>query len=108
MCGLAGFLLARPIDGDVAKRRLVAMQETIRYRGPDAEGFWTDGRAGLGFARLAIIDLSATGHQPMGSADGQVWLASNCAIYNFQELRSELEQKGHVFRGTSDTEVILQ
>jgi asparagine synthase (glutamine-hydrolysing) len=108
MCGLAGFLLGRPIDRDIAERRLAAMTRTLRHRGPDDEGLWSDGRAGLGFARLAIIDLSPTGHQPMGSADGRIWLAFNGEIYNFQELRLELEAAGHSFRGRSDTEVILQ
>jgi len=108
MCGLAGFLLRRTIDRDLAERRLTAMTATLRHRGPDDEGVWSDGKAGLGFARLAIIDLSAAGHQPMCSADGQVWLTFNGEIYNFRELRADLEAKGHIFRGRSDTEVILQ
>jgi asparagine synthase (glutamine-hydrolysing) len=108
MCGLTGFLLRRTIDRDLAARRLTAMTATLRHRGPDDEGVWSDGNAGLGFARLAIIDLSAAGHQPMCSADGQVWLTFNGEIYNFHELRADLEAKGHIFRGRSDTEVILQ
>ncbi len=83
------------------------MTATLRHRGPDDQGVWSDGRAGLGFARLSIIDLSAAAHQPMGSADGQVWLVFNGEIYNFQELRAELATKGHIFRSRSDTEVIL-
>lgn len=106
MCGLTGFLLSAPITLPLAERRLEVMTATLRHRGPDDKGIWSDGRAGLGFARLAIIDLSAAGHQPMG-VDGQVWLAFNGEIYNFQELRTELEGKGFVFRSRSDTEVIL-
>ena len=107
MCGLAGFLLAQPIERDVAEQRLTAMTATLRHRGPDDEGVWSDGQAGFGFARLAIIDLSPAGHQPMGSADGQVWVTFNGEIYNFLELKAELGAKGHIFRGRSDTEVIL-
>jgi len=107
MCGLAGFLLGTPIDRALAERRLDAMVATMRHRGPDDQGVWSDGHAGLGFARLAIIDLSMAGHQPMGSPDGQVWLTFNGEIYNFRELRAELESKGYVFRSRSDSEVIL-
>ncbi|MGY2989961.1 MULTISPECIES: asparagine synthase (glutamine-hydrolyzing) [Bradyrhizobium] len=107
MCGLTGFLLNERIDDAMARRRLASMAATINHRGPDDEGVWTDGRAGLGFKRLAIIDLTPAGHQPMGSADGRVWLVFNGEIYNFPELRAELEAKGHTFRSHSDTEVIL-
>lgn len=108
MCGLTGFLLNAPIDNIPAQRRLEAMAATLHHRGPDDHGVWSDGRAGLGFKRLSIIDLSPSGHQPMGSDDGQVWLTFNGEIYNFQELREELESKGHIFRGRSDSEVILR
>lgn len=108
MCGLTGFLLDQSIDLHLAKRRLGAMIATLRHRGPDDEGALTDGRVGLGFARLAIIDLSPAGHQPMSSADGQVWITINGEIYNFQELRAELEAKGHSFRSRSDSEVVLE
>jgi asparagine synthase (glutamine-hydrolysing) len=107
MCGLTGFLLNGPIEHALAERRLETMTTTLRHRGPDDRGVWSDGRVGLGFARLAIIDLSAAGHQPMGSIDGQVWLVFNGEIYNFRELRAELEAKGHRFRSRSDSEVIL-
>jgi asparagine synthase (glutamine-hydrolysing) len=108
MCGLTGFLLNRPIDHSLAERRLEAMAATLHHRGPDDQGIWAEGHVGLGFKRLSIIDLSPAGHQPMGSADGQVWLTFNGEIYNFEELRTELEAKGHVFRSRSDTEVILR
>jgi len=107
MCRLAGFLLNAPIERPLAEQRLLAMAASMRHRGPDDQGTWSDGRVGLGFARLAIIDLSAAAHQPMSSGDGQVWLAFNGEIYNFQQLRAELAAKGHVFRSRSDTEVIL-
>lgn len=108
MCGLTGFLLSRSVECKLAEQRLAAMAATLRHRGPDDQGVWSDGRAGLGFARLSILDLSRAGHQPMGGLDGRVWLAFNGEIYNFQDLRAELQAKGHVFRSRSDTEVILQ
>ncbi len=80
---------------------------TLRHRGPDDQGVWQDGVCGLAHARLSIIDLSPAGHQPMGSADGRVWISYNGEIYNFMELRTELEAKGYVFRSRSDTEVII-
>lgn len=107
MCGLTGFVLNNPIDRSLAERRLDKMAATLHHRGPDDQGVWSDGRAGLGFKRLSIIDLSPAGHQPMGSVDEGVWLAFNGEIYNFRELRAALEAKGHVFRSHSDSEVIL-
>src|SRR5262249_22271682 len=75
--------------------------------GPDDEGVWTDGRAGLANTRLSIIDLSPAGHQPMASADGDVWIAHNGEIYNFPDIRRELEALGYRFRSRSDTEVVV-
>ncbi len=83
------------------------MIATLRHRGPDDEGVWTDGRAGLAHARLSIIDLSPAGHQPMASADETVWITYNGEIYNFIEIRRELEALGYPFRSRSDTEVIV-
>lgn len=108
MCGISGFLVApAPLARDAAEARLCAMLGTLRHRGPDDEGVWTDGRAGLAHARLAVIDLSPAGHQPMASADETVWITYNGEIYNFAEIRPELEALGYPFRSRSDTEVIV-
>lgn len=103
MCGIAGIvqLNNRPVD----KWRLEKMNQAMRHRGPDGEGFWLDGSVGLGHTRLAIIDLS-TGDQPIQSEAGTVAIF-NGEIYNFRDLRSELQKRGHIFRTTSDTEVLL-
>lgn len=82
------------------------MTRTIIHRGPDDEGYFFDGPLGLGFRRLSIIDLSR-GHQPMADAEESVWVIFNGEIYNFHEIKRELEQHGHVFRTKSDTEVII-
>jgi asparagine synthase (glutamine-hydrolysing) len=108
MCGIAGFVLlgSNPPAFD-PERRLSDMVATIRHRGPDDEGVWSDGICGLAHARLSIIDLSPAGHQPMGSPDGQVWVTFNGEIYNFQDLRRELEGLGYRFRSHTDTEVLV-
>jgi asparagine synthase (glutamine-hydrolysing) len=108
MCGISGFLVAgasSPIRE--LEARLWAMIGTLRHRGPDDEGVWTDGQAGLAHARLSIIDLSPAGHQPMASADGTVWISYNGEVYNFAEIRQELDALGYHFRSRSDTEVIV-
>ena len=108
MCGIGGFLIAEPwLPTAEQEARLWAMIGTLRHRGPDDEGVWTDGQAGLAHARLSIIDLSPAGHQPMASADGAVWISYNGEIYNFAELRDELDALGYVFRSRTDTEVIV-
>jgi asparagine synthase (glutamine-hydrolysing) len=105
MCGIAGIL---HLDGRPAQPRLVRrMAGALAHRGPDGEGVFTDGSVGLGHRRLAIIDLSPAGHQPMQSADGRHVLTYNGEIYNFNELRSELEALGRHFRSRSDSEVVL-
>jgi asparagine synthase (glutamine-hydrolysing) len=107
MCGVAGFLLASPAlaQGEI-EARAGAMIATLRHRGPDDEGVWTDGLAALAHARLSIIDLSPAGHQPIASADGSVWLSYNGETYNFAELRAELEARGYPFRSRTDSEVV--
>ncbi|MCK9361108.1 asparagine synthase (glutamine-hydrolyzing) [Patescibacteria group bacterium] len=106
MCGIAGLVSrdGRPVDRD----RLVGMVGAIRRRGPDGEGIWTEGAAGLGHRRLAIVDLSDGGKQPMRSADGRFSITFNGEIYNYQELRKQLADNGEPFHSTSDTEVLLK
>jgi asparagine synthase (glutamine-hydrolysing) len=105
MCGICGqFNFGR--QNPVSKRDIQAMANSIVHRGPDDEGYFLDGPLGLGFRRLSIIDL-AGGHQPMSNQDESVWVVFNGEIYNFKELRSELESYGHVFRTRCDTEVIV-
>ena len=82
------------------------MTDAMRHRGPDDEGFYTSGSLGLGFRRLSIIDL-AGGHQPMSDASETIWVVFNGEIYNFHELKEELQGRGHIFRTRSDTEVIV-
>lgn len=105
MCGIAGiFNLNGELVSPVILRK---MTDAIAHRGPDGEGFYTDSFVGLGHRRLAIIDLSPAGHQPMLSEDGRLALTYNGEIYNFQELRAELESLGHKFRSRTDSEVVL-
>lgn len=105
MCGIAGIFNT---DGrPVSAVTLRAMTDAIAHRGPDGEGFYTDSFIGLGHRRLAIIDLSPAGHQPMATPEGDVVLSYNGEVYNFQELRIELEAKGYRFRSRTDTEVVL-
>ena len=105
MCGICGqynFASGAP----VLRQDVEAMTATIRHRGPDDDGFLFAGPLGLGFRRLSIIDL-AGGHQPMSDAEETVWVIFNGEIYNFRELRGELESRGHRFRTSSDTEAII-
>lgn len=106
MCGIAGYIA---IDGRPASTRVVrAMADLIRHRGPDDEGVHVDGPVGLGHRRLAIIDLSSAGRQPMASPDGRYIIVYNGEIYNYQELRADLQAKGIAFSSHSDTEVLLR
>jgi asparagine synthase (glutamine-hydrolysing) len=107
MCGIGGFVIAHPLPQADLEARLWRMVAMLRHRGPDDEGVWTDGRAGLAHTRLSIIDLSPAGHQPMASHDGRVWITYNGEIYNFAEIGRELEALGYRFRGRSDTEIIV-
>src|SRR5215472_8814691 len=105
MCGITGqfnFIRGEPIEPETIRR----MTATMVHRGPDDEGYFVEGPLGLGFRRLSIIDLTG-GHQPMSDAEEKVWVILNGEIYNFKELRAELEQCGHVFRTQSDTEAIV-
>lgn len=105
MCGITGILRS---DGEIPSRRtLEEMTDIISHRGPDGSGYYIDGPVGLGHRRLAILDLTDAGHQPMLSNDGRYSISYNGEIYNFIELRTELEALGHTFRSRTDTEVIL-
>ncbi len=112
MCGIAGFLdLAPARDAASLQATVAAMADTLRHRGPDDAGVWVDAAAGvaLGFRRLAIIDLSPHGRQPMASADGRYVVVFNGELYNFRALRADLERAAGVrFRGHSDTEVLVE
>lgn len=105
MCGIAGILNKNAAAPE--RRLLERMIATLRHRGPDQEQVEVLGPLGLAHARLSIIDLSPTGSQPMSNEDGSLRLVFNGEIFNYLELRAELEAKGHRFAGTSDTEVIL-
>jgi asparagine synthase (glutamine-hydrolysing) len=107
VCGITGLLEARPGPGDPAAIA-TRMASAVTHRGPDDSGAWQEAGVALGFRRLAIIDLSETGHQPMHSSSGRFVLVFNGEIYNFAALRRELEAAGSRFRGTSDSEVLLE
>src|SRR5262245_9019867 len=110
MCGIAGIYAylapAPPVDG----AELLRMSDRMASRGPDGSGLWQgkDGRVGFAHRRLAIIDLSDGGAQPMHSACGRFSITFNGEIYNYRELRAELQAKGCTFHSESDTEVLLQ
>ena len=106
MCGIAGIFhleTAKPVD----QARVRAMTDAQAHRGPDGSGVWTAQGVGLGHRRLAIIDLGG-GAQPMASADGRVVITYNGEIYNFRDIRAELEGRGVQFRTDSDTEVLIE
>jgi asparagine synthase (glutamine-hydrolysing) len=109
MCGIAGVLLSSSSTRRPRLDALPGMLESLRHRGPDGDGVWIDQEAGvaLGHRRLAIVDLSDSARQPMVSQGGDLVASYNGEIYNFTELRSELEAAGHRFRGHGDTEVML-
>lgn len=110
MCGITGYWdTSRQISNDQLPIIVEQMSNTLLHRGPDSGGIWVDVETGiaLGHRRLAIVDLSPEGHQPMMAADGRYIMVFNGEIYNFLELRKQLEALGHQFRGHSDTEIIL-
>ena len=114
MCGICGVISS---SGRLLTESLIRrMCRTVDYRGPDDEGCLVVGRVnnteeyswiGFGHRRLSIIDLSPSGHQPMSNEGGSIWITYNGEIYNFKELRTELIEKGHVFKSHTDTEVII-
>src|SRR5437016_3889914 len=110
MCGITGFLNSRrDAAGEHMRATVSRMASTLQHRGPDDAGVWLDPAAGvaLGHRRLSVVDLSPLGHQPMHSASGRYIIVFNGEIYNFRLLRAQLEERGHTFRGHSDTEVML-
>ncbi len=104
MCGIVGRIekSGRKVD----EQPLIRMARSLRHRGPDEEGFYFNGNIGLGHQRLAIIDLT-TGRQPLKNETGKIILVANGEIYNFQQIRQELEKRGHLFQTKSDNEVIV-
>lgn len=105
MCGIAGYI---NLDGAPASAVILKkMTDVIAHRGPDGEGQWVEGNVGIGHRRLAILDLSPAGHQPMVTADHRYVLSYNGEIYNFRELRADLEAEGVWFRSQTDSEVVL-
>ena len=110
MCGIAGIHAYLDVARAVDRAELGRINDRMAARGPDGSGLWlsADGRTGFGHQRLAIIDLSDAGAQPMHSACGRYTITFNGEIYNYRELRDELAARGHTFRSGSDTEVLLQ
>jgi asparagine synthase (glutamine-hydrolysing) len=106
MCGIAGVFHVdgKPVSTEALKR----MTDIVRHRGPDGEGFWSDSSVGLGHRRLAILDLTAAGEQPMRNDDGSFVITYNGEVYNHLDLMKELGTKGHRFRSRTDTEVVLR
>jgi asparagine synthase (glutamine-hydrolysing) len=106
MCGIAGLI---DLSGNLVDRHTVeAMTSALSHRGPDAEGQWVEANVGIGHRRLSVIDLSSAANQPMVSPDGRFVLTYNGEVYNYLELRQQLEEAGCIFRTSSDTEVVLQ
>jgi asparagine synthase (glutamine-hydrolysing) len=106
MCGIAGFVHLD--EAQASCETLARMNSAIAHRGPDGEGSFVEGPVAIGHRRLAIIDLSPAGAQPMRSIDGRYVLSYNGEVFNFQELRRELESAGHEFRSRTDSEVVLR
>ena len=105
MCGITG-VVYHDQKTAVEATELKRMCDAMRHRGPDDEGFYVEGNVGLGMRRLSVIDLS-TGQQPISNEDGSIWIVFNGEIYNFAQLRTELEGRGHEFSTSTDTEVIV-
>lgn len=107
MCGIAG-ILTHSTSIDSLTSQIQLMQAALRHRGPDDAGIYQSGSIALAHTRLSILDLSAAGHQPMSTPDGRYWITFNGEIYDFQALRSQLENQGITFQSNTDTEVILR
>jgi len=109
MCGICGMRRLGEMPIDPSGKLMDLMTDTLAHRGPNDRGTWSDGEVALGARRLAVIDLSMAGHQPMSNEDGTIWLVFNGEIYNFRELQAEfnLPERGHLFRSRTDTEVLI-
>src|SRR6266516_2177879 len=107
MCGIAGFWF-KDSAPESARKWLRDSAKSLHHRGPDDSGLWFDGAVGFGHTRLSILDLSPLGHQPMASRDGRWVMAFNGEVYNFREIRKDLERLNHSFAGTSDSEVVIE
>src|SRR5215510_3206645 len=105
MCGIFGWFGQTP---DAADELVPLLSRLLQHRGPDDQGYQCGLGWGFGFRRLSILDLSPLGSQPMSTPDGRFWIVFNGEIYNYLELREDLERKGEHFRGGSDTEVLLR
>jgi len=105
MCGICG--IVDRASGPISESDLVALRDSLTHRGPDDAGILLREGVGLGARRLSVIDLSPLGHMPMSNEDDSVWITYNGEVYNFRELRSQLEERGHRFRSHTDTEVIV-
>jgi asparagine synthase (glutamine-hydrolysing) len=106
MCGICGKIY-HTIDKKVDKALIKKMSSVLTHRGPDDEGVYVKNNVGLGHKRLSILDLSPAGHQPMSNEDGSIWIVFNGEVYNFLDLREELQKKGHTFVSQTDTETII-
>ncbi|MDD5097232.1 MAG: asparagine synthase (glutamine-hydrolyzing) [Candidatus Omnitrophica bacterium] len=106
MCGICG-IIDYGSSEEAKKQILTSMCSAIKHRGPDGQGVYAKGGAGLGHRRLKIIDLSEAASQPMSNEDGRIWAVFNGEIYNYKNLRGELKNKGHIFKSNSDTETVL-
>ena len=104
MCGFVGFM--DKLNQDEKRKSIKVMADRIIHRGPDEEGYYVDDDVALGHRRLSIIDLSS-GQQPMFNEDGSIAVVYNGEIYNFQEIREDLINKGHSFKTNSDTEILV-
>ncbi|MGA9770557.1 MAG: asparagine synthase (glutamine-hydrolyzing), partial [Blastocatellia bacterium] len=106
MCGICGIGIPKKLNRQVDESQLKAMRDAMTHRGPDDSGIFLGGSVGLGHRRLSIVDLGG-GQQPMSNEDDTIWIAFNGEIYNHANLRPMLEDRGHIYRSTSDTETII-
>ena len=106
MCGICGVAVPKNSDRRIGESLLIRMRDALAHRGPDDAGLFMDSQAGLGHRRLSIVDIAA-GHQPMPNEDQTIWISYNGEVYNHRDLRPGLEQRGHTYRTTCDTETII-